>query len=471
MNVDFIKLLDQPDSATTQCAIRIRPPSLPEQRIPTHFILVIDTSESMNDNSKLENVKHSASLILHFLGAEDRLTIITFDNESTIHCSALACDTKDILAAKLHDIQTNGCTNLSAGFLRIKEVLDQLAVNRPADLQLKTGVLLLTDGNANRGVTAKAGILSILTRLHESYSALSFHFVGYGTEHNAELLKDMACHSQGSYSIITDREGAATVIGDTLGGLFSCVAQTVAVKCPPGATVNGQYSITNDTIQVGDLYEGSEPILLVAVPTAALAAGITVQGVLLPSMESFSCVLTEPVQQVERDSGIELTLLRYTCSALFKKVRQLSRPSDIRPLELEIQAFKAKLADTFYNENQVADMLRGECASLEDAFRQIQSSRHSSDELSARILQHETFVTLGRGTSQGIGYGGGGGHSPVSDEPVNFTAAPPPHTITSPYRGQTQRRVTHLMASMSVAPSSEAVEEAAQYSQAVGSND
>jgi hypothetical protein len=456
MNTDYIRLL----SPENDYAIRIRPPSQPEQRIPTHFILVIDASESMSYANKLENVKHSASLVLHFLGAQDRLTLITFGNESTIYCSALSCDNKEVLMATIDGIHTDGCTNLSAGFVRIKEVLDDLAVSRPSDLQMKTGVLLLTDGNANRGVTAKAGIISILTHLLESYSALSFHFVGYGTEHNAELLKDMACAVQGSYSIITDREGAATVIGDTLGGLFSCVAQTVTIKCPDCVTVHGQYTLKNGAIHVGDMYEGTEPIILFR----GGGGSVTVQGVSLPSMKPFSTTISEPVQQVERDSGIETTFLRYTCSALFKKVRQLSRPSEVRPLELEIQAFKAKLADEFFAENQVADMLRGECRSLEDAFRQIQTSAHSSDDLSARILQHETFVSLGRGTSQGIS------HAPSHDEP----GAPSPavsqsNTISSPYRGRTQRRVTTLMTAMSMASSeevTEALEEAAVYSQA-----
>ena len=428
------------------CALHIRAPSATEnQRINAHFVIVIDTSESMLEQSRLENVKHSASLVLNFLGPNDRLSLITFGNESIVHCSAVACtsEQKSVIQSIIDKIHVDGSTNLSAAILNVKTVLTN-------DSTFKTGVLLLTDGHANRGIYSDDKILKMFNTLHEQHPAVSFTVVGYGTNHNAILMNAIAESTQGVYSIVENLEAAASVIGNTIGGLFSCSSQMIRVKCPQNTQVHPAHKVdSSGLIYVGDIYDDSEQIILFNVPKEALGEPIQLTGMTLPSMTSFVMV-SEPISWTSGQSGplytaVKLTNLRYRCSDLFNKVANRER------IDAELESFRAAVHNTAYDGNPVAEMLRVEYRSLEIAHRQ-------SNVNIAHLYQHIAFNNLGRGTTQPMN---------TDDNPNEPEMVATAH-ITSPMSSRLQRRVTALMASMSVggADAQEAQQEAQALSQA-----
>jgi len=83
-------------------------------------------------------------------------------------------------------------------------------------------------------------------------------------------------------------------------------------------------------------------------------------------------------------------------------------------------------------------MLLAEATSLEEAFR----GRRSGDTgLVSRILQHEAFTSLGRGTTQPIS--SGGAHQANQEDPSS---------TMSPMSSRTQQRMASLMRTMSQEP-------------------
>lgn len=475
--------------------LRAPEPPLETSRVPTHFILLMDTSDSMNDDSKLENVKHSARLVLHFLGPQDRLSLLTFDHTSKTLCAALGCSdaNKELIRGILDELQTGGSTNLSSGIARVSNVLTQLYTQSPELRALKTGLLLLTDGHANRGLTGFEDLKALLLSLHQKFPALTMNFVGYGTDHNGVLLKEMAERTQGSYSLIEHNEGAATVFGDMLGSLFSCVAQTVQVLCPEGTTVQGQWSCsTKGEIELGDLYAGSETVLLLMVPKASIYQTIRVYGTSLPSLDTFERTgtfrwvpdrVTTPEFTRMRQS-IELTQLRHEIARMF---RYLRTEMDVSPSSFlpRIRAIETRLVAEDLRENPVVQMLREEVTSLLEAIEELTSASHfpaSSAELRTRLSQHEAFVGLGRGTAAPIQSrhrrtqaatppSPQAAWASVADEdPVSHAVRPPATpglatVLASPFRSRAQRHVAGLMATMSIRPEDiDAIREAAEYS-------
>ena len=133
-------------------------------RQPVHLIFVIDTSDSMNDSilssqagfSKLQQVKKSIEFLLPLLTPTDFVSMISFGDVSTTHLQCVAMDDegKKQVQLVLRDLRTDGCTNMSAGLLDVQEL---------ANLSMKQGVLLLTDGHANMGVSTTSGLESIVT--------------------------------------------------------------------------------------------------------------------------------------------------------------------------------------------------------------------------------------------------------------------------------------------------------------------
>jgi Mg-chelatase subunit ChlD len=425
MQTNYLILEDSSNQIShVPCALHIRAPAS-EQRNPTHFVLVIDTSDSMADQSRLENVKHSASLVLNFLGPNDLLSLITFGEDSTIHCSSVACtsEQKTVIQGLISKIHPDGCTNLSAAILNVKKVVTNTAI--------KTGVLLLTDGHANRGVFSADKVLDMFNNLHTQIPALSFTVVGYGTEHNAVLMKAIAENTSGAYCIVENLEGAATVIGNTIGGLFSCSSQVVKLKCSVGTELHESHKVdANGCIEIGDIYDESEQIILFNVPKESLGKSIQLTGSTLSSMDNFTIDIA-PTQWSSGQSGplytaVDLTRLRYRCSELFKKLTQRER------IDTEIAHFRSLVFADAYNGNPVAEMLRVECVSLETAARTNVNVAH--------LYQHVAFNTLGRGTTQTI--------QPDDNPNEPDMVGSLPQQMASPMSSRLQRRVTNLMTTM-----------------------
>jgi len=405
----------------------------------THFILVIDISTSMLEESRLDNVKHSVSLILNFLGPSDRLSLITFGQESEIHCSAVACtsEQKTVIQAVLDKITVDGSTNLSAALMNVNSVASvRRAYPLPA---LKCGVLLLTDGHANRGVYESDKLLKMFDTVHEQNPQLSFTVVGYGTTHNAVLMKSIAENTNGAYCVVENLEGAATVIGNTIGGLFSCYAQLVKLKCPEGTQVHWAHKVVNGSIVIGDMYDESEQILLFDIPKTAMVTPLVLTGTTLPNLETFTLDIpvtpwSNNANNSELYTAVDLTVLRYTCSNLFKELTTSSNMTDI---SAKIAEFRTVIFAEKYNNNPVADMLRSECKSLETAYANLRTSR--AGDTITHIHQHIAFTSLGRGMTQEISLS----REDNPNQPVQ------PSQVMSPGTGRMQRRVTNLMATMS----------------------
>lgn len=468
MNTSYV-ILEDPEQCSTHvnCALRIQAPARSSERQATHFIMLIDASESMANENRLENVKHSTRLVLNFLGPNDRITLISFHDTSTVHCTAVPCssENKAIIQTTLDNIRVNGCTNLSAGIMNVKSVLGGLS---EADLALKTGVMVLTDGHANRGMHSSVIIMSMFKGLHEQFPAVSFSVVGYGTDHNAQLMKAIADYTQGAYSIVDNLEGAATVIGDTIGGLFSCFAQNVKLVCPVGSTIIWGAQQVFTEVAIGDVYDESELIVLFEIPKSALVKPIVLSGVSLQNLQPFAQNLTPipwtaviPGELAAFHDSIVLTRLRYKCSSLFRQISTINVAIPLSSLEFEeikndIKRFREAIFAEGYNGNPVADMLRSECKSLEAAMQIVQQSDGYQDRgFVARMVQHEAFTSLGRGASQSVEYEEDPEMAPPSQSPTRFPGVrrvgqlDPTHTL-SPTTSRMARDITSLMASMSM---------------------
>ena len=399
MDAEFITLKPFTASdALVPCAIRLKAPS-DVARVATHFILLLDVSESMNDSNKLENVKKCSSLILNFLTPEDRVSLITFGEGATLHLKRVIADEvhKSSMRSVIQALKTDGCTNLSAGLGYVREVCE-------GDTQ-KAGLLILTDGHINRGVSDSPTLRNIITGLRSTFSHLSVHCIAYGSDHNEDLLRGVAEDTQGSYNVVNTIEDTAFAFGETLGGLISCAFQNVRLDVPVGSVIHGPHKHTvsgeRRTIQIGDVYAGTKPLLLVDIPGSAWSQSpsVRIQGMTLPSLESWSMY---PIhQELEgRALDIELAQLRYECSAILQALKTWHTLAAVQRsgMDARITEFKIRLSDTFFDGSPVATLLRDEVETLQGMLRQALSG-HLTHEDSVMATQHITSISMGRGFS------------------------------------------------------------------------
>jgi hypothetical protein len=386
------------------CAIKLHAPQDVNQ-IPTHFILLCDVSESMLDDHKLQNIKRCAELVVGLLTVQDSMSLITFGETASIHfkCMEATETNKATMCSVLRGLRCDGCTNLSAGLGYVREVCE--GVNQ------KTGLLVLTDGHANRGIHEPAGLVRIVQGLRADIPSLSVHCVAYGTDHNADLLRNVAEESQSSYTIVNTIEDAASAFGDTLGGLMSCVMQNVSVHVPTGSIVHGPQKVVRASgesgenghcrIELGDVYAGTKPLVLVDIPEGAVGGAecIVVKGMELPDLRMWSAnpILAEAEG---RQIDIELVKLRYTCTDILKGImrwRELTA-DEKAGVERRLEAFIVTVGDAAYDGNPVADLLRGELTVLRTALGRARIGGLDGADRSV-VTQRITSLGLGRGLS------------------------------------------------------------------------
>jgi hypothetical protein len=457
MECDFLNLVPSSQSIDLiPCALRLKAPDELD-RIPTHFILLLDVSESMNDDNKLENIKQCAKILLSLMCDSDSISLITFGDSASCHLKRIQASesNKGHIQSILESLHCQGCTNLSAGLGLVHDVCQNET--------LKTGLLVLTDGHANRGVHNPAELRRMFNTLKTSCLNLSIHSVGYGLDHNAELLREIAEDCQGSYNIVNTIEDAATAFGDTLGGLLSCAFQNVEIHVPLDVVVQGNHKITQkgdkQIILIGDVYAGTKPVLLLDFLTTTLNSPnpVIIKGMNMPSMSLFQ--YTPQLSVAEgRQVDLELTYLRQVCTGLLKDIRNWSSaPSYVREgLSARIDKFRTDIHTSFFDGNPVADLLRNEIRTIQQTFEEIQLG-NAEPETNAVLSQHIASIGLARGFSspavrlrraRPVLYGEEA--FPISQDSMTDEEELDPtelHT-TSAFQNSTQTRITNAMRSV-----------------------
>lgn len=328
-------------------------------RQPVHMMLLVDTSGSMESEDKLASVQRSINLLLSLLSPEDRLSLVTFadDSKTFLNRAIPTPEERQAIQYRVNNLRADGSTNMSAGLLEIRSLVEPPSSGR------KQGLILLTDGHANIGVHSEVGLIEILQRVQSESPGLSLTTVAYGVDHNAEMLTNLAKAGGGAYNVVNNLEHVATVFGDILGGLASVSAQKLEVQFPPGAEVTTSYRNTTDsasmtTVYIGDLYADTEvsilfksspsngPIRVKATDMSTLnVLDILSEPVLLTDVNNIPVAL---IMADYRQSAVDLLAairtgtgaagsLKPQCEALIKKIEEDDRirTHPLKPMLLE----------------------------------------------------------------------------------------------------------------------------------------
>jgi len=254
----------------SQVCLRITAPPLGEEsatdaaaataaapRPSVHFIAAVDVSDSMRNNNQLGNVVQSLKFLLDYMTPADAMSVIIFgsDAEVVLRQVRTTPEQKDMIRFRLDQLTPSGMTNISAALSYVPELVMA---------GYTQGLLVLTDGEVNMGVTVVADLTRMAVTLIDTHPSLSLTMVGYGVGHNSALCQGMATATSGTYNVVNSLENVATAFGDTLGGLTTCALQQVRMLLPAGVTQRSAFPIRGPDRElfVGDILEGNEAIVL-----------------------------------------------------------------------------------------------------------------------------------------------------------------------------------------------------------------
>lgn len=230
-----------------QVGVRTPSPSRDRDASPVNLCLVIDRSGSMAEARKMEYVKQGLKLLFEALHEGDILSIVIFDNEVEVLRPAQAVSDARSLSDLVEGIQPRSGTNLHAGLMRgYEEVLKNMHLAGKAPK-----VILLSDGQANEGVTDTEQIVAASRTYNEKGIALST--IGLGLAYNDRLMSQLAAAGKGTYHFLNSAEGIERTFLSELNSLLEKVGRdpVLRVTLSPGVTVKRIYGYEFSTPSPG----------------------------------------------------------------------------------------------------------------------------------------------------------------------------------------------------------------------------
>lgn len=177
-----------------EALVRVRAPAAPAgqpRRKPLNLALVIDRSGSMS-GKPLEEAKRCATFIVDSLDPDDRVSVVSYDSQPKIVIPARPVGDRAGLRTAIRGIQSGGTTALYDGW---NQGADQAAGS--ANEEYISRVLLLSDGQANAGLTDPDEIAAHCAGMAEAGVTTSTYGLGHGF--NEDLMVAMARAGRGNH--------------------------------------------------------------------------------------------------------------------------------------------------------------------------------------------------------------------------------------------------------------------------------
>lgn len=268
---------------------------------------VIDRSGSMHGD-KLNYTKKAVSFAIGHLSPQDYCSVVAFDDTVNLVAASQHIENKDALKQSVMRIDSGGCTNLSGGMLQglkeVKQNLKKEQINR---------VLILTDGQANKGVTDHNRLIKKAGEMAGGDVTLSTF--GLGEDFEEDLLIAMAEAGKGNFYYIQSPDQIPHIFEQELAGLLSTVAQNLNIRVKPGAGVliTGVlgYPFTKKnglSINLPDMYSGESKIILLELVISPREEGTHN----LLSMELDYADVRENLALINLQAGLEIKFTTHT---------------------------------------------------------------------------------------------------------------------------------------------------------------
>ena len=195
-----------------------------QERTPLALTFVIDVSGSMEEDGRLELVKHSLRMLATQLDANDTISIVKFSADAALVLPATSARHRDLIESALEPLAPEGGTNTEAG-LRMGYAQAVAALTKGA----QNRVVLLTDGVANIGITDPSALVSLVEKSRRE--GVLLNTVGVGMDnHDDHLLEQLADKGDGVCNYVDDQREVRRALVDNFTGAFETIARDVKLQ-------------------------------------------------------------------------------------------------------------------------------------------------------------------------------------------------------------------------------------------------
>src|SRR5262245_2024909 len=209
----------KPEHKLARIGVQAR--TLAANQIPRrNFVFLVDTSGSMDGETRLQLVKKSLELLVEQLSASDRVSIVTYAGDAGLKLPSTPGDKKGRILDAIRSLGAGGSTNGEGGIKLAYETARRNFIDGGANR-----VILCTDGDFNVGVSNESELVQLIEKERASRVFLTVLGFGMGNLKNQQL-EQLANHGNGHYAYIDTIEEAKKVFV-AQGGAIVCVAKDV----------------------------------------------------------------------------------------------------------------------------------------------------------------------------------------------------------------------------------------------------
>jgi Ca-activated chloride channel family protein len=163
----------------------------PAEMPPRNLVFLIDTSGSMDGQTRLPLVKDSLDLLVAQLTERDRVTIVTYAGDAGVRLPPTPGNQKETIRAAVRSLRAGGSTNGEGGI--------RLAYGMATRTFIEGGVnrvILCTDGDFNVGAQNQSDLLQMIEQKRTTRVYLTVLGYGRGNLKNATM-ELLANHGNG----------------------------------------------------------------------------------------------------------------------------------------------------------------------------------------------------------------------------------------------------------------------------------
>ena len=260
-----VSVIDTPWNADTQLVhigLQGQMPAI-EDRPPLNLVFLIDTSGSMNEQTKLPLLRQSFMLMLDNLRPEDEVAIVEYAGSAGQVLAPTPASEKGMIVAALMRLGAGGSTNGQGGLEQAYATADTMASDGEV-----SRVILATDGDFNVGLSDPDGLTRFIAKKRDTGTYLSVLGFGRGNLDDATM-QALAQNGNGTAAYIDTLSEVQKVLVDQLTGALFPIAGDVKVQVEFNPAQVAEYRLigyetralnrddfNNDAVDAGELGAG-----------------------------------------------------------------------------------------------------------------------------------------------------------------------------------------------------------------------
>jgi hypothetical protein len=228
------------------------------------FIFVIDNSASMSDlckdgETKIQHIQHTLINMVDYLcdsvnGLQVYVSIFIFNDrfEISVDRVLISKDNKNIIIQKIENIRPNGTTNIEKALTEVSKYINKLYIDFPSH---NINHLFMTDGQVTDGSSNYKILKKLVTDIsigapNECFNSV---FVGFGIDHDSQLLNHISDNKNCSYYFIDAIERAGLVYGEILHSILYKIMNDAEITIHNGLIYDYKNNIWTNKLNIGNV--------------------------------------------------------------------------------------------------------------------------------------------------------------------------------------------------------------------------